>query len=192
VNNSVAAQLALVEAASTGDIAGMERAVNAGARINDADPDGHTALINAVRYPIYHSERAEVVWWLLKVGADPNVKGDSGIGGVEGIPLHIFIVMNKDPFQGAAGKAGTPESKALVEETFARLIHAGAKVSGMDSQGKTPLHLAAKDDNVRAAELLIREGARVMAKDAKGRTPLDYAESASMIRLLKKNGATER
>jgi ankyrin repeat protein len=62
----------------------------------------------------------------------------------------------------------------------------------MDEQGRTPLHVAAKFDNVRAAEILIRAGARLMAKDAKGKTPLDYAESASMIGLLKKHGATER
>lgn len=62
----------------------------------------------------------------------------------------------------------------------------------MDSKGRTPLHFAAQADNLRAAELLIREGARIMARDEQGRTPLDYAESASMIQLLKKHGARER
>ncbi len=72
------------------------------------------------------------------------------------------------------------------------MLAKGAKVSGMDEVGKTPLHVAAEYDNVIAAEILIAEGARVMAKDKKGRSPLDYAESASMIKLLKKNGAIER
>jgi len=54
------------------------------------------------------------------------------------------------------------------------------------------LHVAAVADNVRGAEILIGEGARVMARDTTGKTPLDYAESASMIKLLKANGATER
>ena len=52
--------------------------------------------------------------------------------------------------------------------------------------------MAAKFDNVRAAEILIQEGARIMARDSEGRTPLDYAESAPMIKLLKASGAAER
>jgi ankyrin repeat protein len=187
VKKEAAAQLALVEAASRGDIAGIEKAVNAGARINYPDADGSTALINALRHPIFRRAQAEAVWWLLDHGADPNLKGESKLRGIEGIPLHIFVMMNAHPLRGS-----NPEAKVLAEETLARLLKAGARVSGMDSQGRTPLHFAAEDDNVRAAEILIREGARVMAKDAAGRTPLDYAESASMIRLLKRNGATEQ
>jgi hypothetical protein len=184
-----ATQLALVEAASSGDVARMERAVKAGARIDGVDADGRTALINAVRIPIYEQQQAEAVWWLLDRGADPNLKGESGYKGVEGIPLHIFVVMNTLTMKGVAKK---PQVKLLSERTFIRLLKAGARVSGMDSQSRTPLHLAAYADNVRAAEILIREGARIMARDVKGRTPLDYAESASMIRLLKGSGATER
>jgi ankyrin repeat protein len=76
--------------------------------------------------------------------------------------------------------------------TLLRLLEAGAKVSGVDSIGRTPLHIAAENDNVRAAEILIREGAKVMPRDGAGKTPLDYAESSAMIKLLKQNGATER
>lgn len=187
VDQRSAAQFTLVEAASRADIVGMERAVKAGADINGADAAGKTALIQAVSIPIYPiigHQHAETVRWLLDAGADPNVKGESGLNELEGIPLHIFVVMNNHSFQGVAQK--------LVEETFTRLLRAGAKISGMDSKGRTPLHIAAKWDNVRAAELLIRAGARVMARDEQGRTPLDYAESASMIQLLKKHGATER
>lgn len=189
VNKSDAEQLALVEAASSGDIIRMEKAVKAGANIDGTDANGRTALINAVRNPIYEQRDAEAVLWLLDRKADPNQKGESGFRGLEGIPLHIFVATNIYTMQGVNVR---PQVKALAEETFIRLLKAGARVSGMDSQGRTPLHVAAQWDNVRAAEILIREGARVMARDAKGKTPLDYAESASMIRLLKRAGATER
>lgn len=190
VNASKSAQLALVEAGGSGDLDGIKVAIAAGGRVNGRDPTGRTALINAVRTPLYERTRAEAIWWLLDNGADPNITGDSGFKGLDGIPLHIFVAMNKRTLEGAARRSS--EVRVLAEETLIRLIRAGAKVSGMDSSRKTPLHIAAEFDNIRAAEVLIQEGARVMARDKEGRTPLDYAESAGMIRLLKANGATER
>ncbi len=53
-------------------------------------------------------------------------------------------------------------------------------------------YVAARINNVGAAEILIKDGAKVMPKNRLGKTPLDYAESAAMIRLLKENGAIER
>jgi ankyrin repeat protein len=143
-----------------------------------------------VYYPIFYQTQADSIRWLLDHGADPNQKGVSG--SVEGdLPLHIFVEANPKPSAGTPSRP-RPDAKPIAEEVLARLLAAGAKVSGMDSQGRTPLHFAAKSDNVWAAEALIKEGAKVMARDATGKTPLDYAESAPMIKLLKANGATER
>jgi hypothetical protein len=50
----------------------------------------------------------------------------------------------------------------------------------------------ATDQRRMLAEILIKEGAKIKPKDRTGKTPLDYAESGSMIKLLKQNGATER
>jgi uncharacterized protein len=186
VDSREAAQIVLIEGAVNGEIATMERALAEGARIDGTGPDKMTALIAAVRIPIYERSRVDAIRWLLDHGADPNKEGNSGFNGIEGLPIHVFVAINKE------ARTARPDAKPMAEETLAHMLTAGAKVSGMDSQGRTPLHLAAKFDNVWAAEVLINEGAKVMARDAAGRTPLDYAESAPMIRLLKVSGATER
>jgi ankyrin repeat protein len=179
VDNSSAAQLALVEAAGTGDVERMEKALKDGARINEVKSK-QTALVAALRWPTVDPRWSVAAWWLLDHGADPNLKGE------DGLPLHVFILANAKTMNGSDLK------RNLADITFGRLIKAGAKISAMDDDGQTPLHVAAKEDNVRAAEILIEQGAKIMPRDKNGKTPLDYAESAAMIKLLKQNGATER
>ena len=183
VDSRSSAQLALVEAAQNGDVEGMQRAVKNGARINDFDTNKNTALMAAVRWGTYDSNRALAILWLLDHRADPNLEA------TEGLPLHIFVLANKYTLNDSEK---SPDRKVLAEQTLAGLLKAGAKVSGMNNAGQTPLHFAAKYDNLRAAEILIKEGAKVMPRDKQGKTPLDYAESAAMIKLLKQNGATEQ
>jgi hypothetical protein len=175
------AQLSLVEAAANADIEGMEKAIKEGARVNDIDANKQTALVAAARFGV-DARWMNAVWWLLNHGADPNLQSS------EGLPLNVFILAT----------APTPETSGrsfaqhLSEITLTRLLDAGAKVSAADQAGQTPLHFAAKYDNIRAAEILIKDGAKVMPKDHAGKTPLDYAASGAMIKLLKENGATER
>jgi ankyrin repeat protein len=179
VDSRSSAQLAFVHAAEYRDIEGMARALKDGARINDL-ANKQTALIEAVKLQTYKQSEAEAIWWLLDHGADPNRKNESG-----DLPLHMFVVASKYTIE-------QPTSKPLAEETLTRLLKVGAKVSGMDSTGRSPLHVAAEVDNIWMAEVLIKQGAKLMARDNTGKTPLDLAESAPMIKLLKQAGATER
>ncbi len=71
------------------------------------------------------------------------------------------------------------------------LIDEGALVSKKDGRGKLPLHYAAENNNIYAAELLLSNHSKIMSKDNDGKAPLDYAESGEMIQLLKKYGARE-
>jgi len=187
VDDRTSAQAALIEAAGNGNVPAMQKAVEHGASINGTDPTGMTALVAAARVPAFDTRQAQTIAWLLEHGADPNGRGESGIRDIAGLPLHVFILANNLNPDPRVERARIARAEAALQ----RLLKAGARVSGMDESGRTPLHLAARFDNVRAAEILIRAGARVMARDSSGKTPLDYAETSAMIRLLKKGGARE-
>jgi serine/threonine-protein phosphatase 6 regulatory ankyrin repeat subunit B len=182
VDRQSSARLKFVEAAAQRDIEGMEGAIKDGAQINATDAGKKTALTAALQLPIFEARDAMAIFWLLDHRADPNLKGDGKL------PLNEFVFWGSTFLNGEKG----PYLKQLAESTLAWLLKAGAKVSGTDEIGRTPLHVAAKYDRLRAAEILIEEGAKVMPRDKFGKTPLDYAESTAMIRLLKQNGATER
>jgi ankyrin repeat protein len=188
LEHRVAVQIAFIEAASNREIARMEEAMQNGAHVNGNNSKGETALIRAVSSSIITSNQYETVEFLLKKGANPNVRV---LYHNETTPLHevmffssfIFGKESKDPVLRDA-----PIYARLIIES---LLRYGAHVSAQDGSGRTPLHIAAKSNNIVGAKILMEAGAKIMPRDDKGKTPLDYAESAEMIKLLKAHGAKE-
>jgi len=76
------------------------------------------------------------------------------------------------------------DSPKYARKILEQLIKAGAYVSGKDESGKTPLHIAAQEDNILAARILVKHGAKLKEKDNAGKMPYDYAKSEEMIKLL--------
>jgi DnaJ-domain-containing protein 1 len=187
------AQLKLVGAAGRADVAAMKDALAGGADVNGWDKNGETALLAVLITPVLDEHHMEAVLWLLDHDANPNLRGNAvfpedtvkrRVGDLDGIPVDVAIVENQYSIRDKSrGKYARSVIKALLDK--------GAKVLAADSDGRTPLHVAAKVDSVPAAEILIMGGARIIALDNSGRTPLDYAESRQMIRLLEQHGATE-
>lgn len=180
----------LIAAINKQDYIGIAKLLDAGADVNVKTSEGETALLTAImnlQYASYkHSGDYRMVEFLLSVGADPNLEGKI-IG--ENTPLGLAVLVG--------GIVSTDTMDLKKERTnmnlkaIKLLLLKGAKVSGVTSEGFTPLHVAAKYNSVEAAKLLIKEGAKIKPKNKLGQTPLDLAENKEMILLLKKNGAKE-
>ena len=72
------------------------------------------------------------------------------------------------------------------------VLRHGADVNVHDSiVSWTPLHQAARRNQVAVAELLLNRGAHIDARDIEGKTPLAYATDRDMKALLRQYGAKE-
>lgn len=62
-----------------------------------------------------------------------------------------------------------------------RLLEAGADATHVDNYGATPMHAAARADNVKGIKALIEAGASTTSPDNRGRTPRSYALDSGAI-----------
>lgn len=210
LDKKYAATLRLVEVAKFGTVGVLKEQLKKGASINYRNCDRETALMNALSAFPYSGKSAYLnVMFLLDMGADVNQKGHDelkfgklaisevfklgathpSITKAMTFPLHQAVYILTSSFN-AKGRAKDREV-SYAKEILDKLIKRGAYVALEDEDGLTPLHLAAIQNNIYAAQLLLRTGTKVMPKDKSGKTPLDYAESSEMINLLKKYGARE-
>ncbi|KAJ0063138.1 hypothetical protein NL108_012605 [Boleophthalmus pectinirostris] len=89
------------------------------------------------------------------------------------------------PLACAAAKIGDIEALEALKEM-------GSNLSLGDYDGRTPLHVACCEGNLKAVQYLLSHGATVYAKDRYGATPLCNAvhfRHKEVVRLLRKTGA---
>jgi ankyrin repeat protein len=74
-----------------------------------------------------------------------------------------------------SGAEASAQMKPILE-IWAMLLAKGAEINAADAKGMTPLHYAARNEQIPLDALawLIGRGADARAKDSDGRTPLDY------------------
>jgi len=160
--------------------------------IDDTNPRGETALLNAVGTPPFGMDKIHLtISYLIEKGADVNKKGKAYDCTTTALHTAIYTTsfwFNSDPKKD---KERNQQERMYSEMLLKKLLEAGAYVSALDEYGRTPLHIASKHNNVVGAKILIDAGAKIMPKDKEGKTPLDYAESTEMIELLKSHGAKE-
>ena len=72
----------------------------------------------------------------------------------------------------------------------------GANTDAADDCGRTALHVAAENDMLREAMMLVKNGARVDNRDRRGRTPFELASDdvrcASSARGVRASAARRR
>ncbi len=128
------AQDSLWEAAKSGDVQVVARALEAGAVIDSLDtrtnPNGRRALNWAAWY-----DQVEVISYLLDRGAPIDLVNNTG-----------FSALHHAAEAGSLGAAGA-------------LIAAGADVNLPNRAGATPLDTAIERENFEVAELLMEHGA---------------------------------
>jgi len=133
-------------AAGSGHLDQVRRAIEWGDPVNVRDQRGHTPFFLAVT-----CNKMQVAEFLVAHGADVNVKDNEGDA-----PLHLVVASRDD------------RAKFLIAN--------GADVNSVGFEGETPLILVAfHPDLYHVVELLIAGGADVNIKTSWGETPLARA-----------------
>jgi hypothetical protein len=171
--------------ASFGTVDELQIRYENGGRINYRNENGETALLKVLEGP-YDEQTFLKLKFLVSVGANVNFRGSSGT-----LPntsaLDTAIRNSSAVFR--SGRAS--KNPYFAEQVLEFLIDEGAYITGNDTLGRTPLHTAAKSNNLFAAKLLTESGAEVMAEDYDGETPLDFAKTREMKKLLIDLGAVD-
>ncbi len=175
-----------------------------GAQVNEEDDKGETPLHYAAR-----NNAPELVKLLIEKGADVIIVDNNGKKAIdlaedkevlrslveagaekaETSPLLYTIQVGGKAFRTTleffSDYANTQEE---VKEAVDYLIR-GKAINKIDSEGKTALHYAARNNAPELVKLLIEKGADVTIVDNNGKKAIDLAEDKEVLRSLVEAGA---
>ncbi|HXV84855.1 MAG TPA: ankyrin repeat domain-containing protein [Candidatus Binatia bacterium] len=150
----------------------------------------------------------DIVRFLLDLGVDPKVPDDKGMSALHYAARNGFLAVTRTLLDqgirvnGKSKRGWTPLFEALYrynsyppdnksEPIIDLLLVSGADVNVRDSEGKTPLMLAAQWRSAKVVKRLIDAGARVTDQDNSGRSALSFGkynhrnEQEEIMRLLR-------
>jgi cytohesin len=153
--------MSLHESARTGDLAGVDAALAAGADVNSVE-DGYTPLMQAA-----DEGHVAIVRRLLAAGAAPDARDELGQTALR------KAVSAGGHLEACRRLLDMPESNGQSQfEVIRALRAAGADVNAADAGGQTPLLAAAAGGYWELIDVLLPLGADVNAADRRGETPL--------------------
>jgi ankyrin repeat protein len=190
-------ETALIAAVKGGHTRSVERLCAAGARVEQTDDRGRSALRwLASLYDIPDAARV-----LIDNGADVNRGDDDGtpltcaayLGSAR--TVDVRLAAGADPNLSNRRLGATPLMMAAERgrtDIVRRLIGAGAVVDHRDPSGWTALMFASREGHMPVVQLLIGRGADVRAVTPAGDTPLNLAQengNDDVVRILTEGGA---
>ncbi|MGN6305143.1 MAG: ankyrin repeat domain-containing protein [Mesorhizobium sp.] len=179
-------------AATSGDVAVIEKLLSDGVAIDARDGSGATALLAAT-----HANQVEAARALIDAGADVNAKDDiedspylyaGARGHLEILKMTLAHGADLKSVNRYGGTALIPASERGHVETVRTLIAAGVDVDHVNKLHWTALLEAiilgdGGERHQKIVELLVKAGADVNLADGKGVTPLQHARAGGYLEI---------
>jgi len=147
----------LIELAFQGDLAAVQKLVDAGVSVNAVNPDGSTPLMWAA-----YNGHTDIAAYLLEHGVNVDAKDGNG--------RTALLYASSGPFP----------------ETVELLLNKGAEVNLQGTaEGFTALMMAAAEGHVEVVRLLLAHGARADILDRDGDTAEKFARERDQTEVLK-------
>ncbi len=170
--------------------------VNRGASVKAVDARGRTPLHYATEHDYSSRTTLDRLKLLIDSGADVKAvdsEGNTPLHGVisdeiaallisKGANVNARNALEQTPFLCVAGQ------QPLIRPVLQLLLDHGASADVVDAQGRTPLHMAAKQDLSWSAKFLLDSGADAKVVDSQGNTTLHGVISAETVRLIVAKG----